>query len=177
MMRAGDKLASYEILAEALSEIAGLPWALDVVGDGEARSRVEALFERVGDRVRFHGQLDDRETLGSLYTGADLLLWPAVNEAYGMVLLEAQAHGCAVVAGSFGGVPSVVHHGETGLLTRPGDPADFARAVSELLMDGERRRQLGASAFRFVRGSRGLDTAAERIRVALSALIADHPSP
>ena len=177
MMRAGDKLASYEILAEALSEIAFLPWTLDIVGDGEARSRVEALFGRVGDRVRFYGQVDDRERLGALYASADLFLWPAVNEAYGMALLEAQAHGCPVVAGSFGGVPSVVRHGETGILTRPGDPADFARAVSELLMDDELRRQLGTRARRFVRSDRGLEAAAERIRVALSALLADYPSP
>lgn len=177
MMRSGDKLASYAILAEALERIEAAPWALDIVGDGETRGEVEALFARFRDRVCFHGQIDDREALAGLYAGADLLLWPAVNEAYGMTLLEAQAHGCPVVAGRYGGVPSVVRHGETGLLTRPADAADFARAVLQLLREGEKRRLFGAAASRFVRGSRGLEAAAERLRLALSALIAQRTPP
>jgi glycosyltransferase involved in cell wall biosynthesis len=46
-----------------------------------------------------------------------------VNEAYGMALLEAQAHACPVVAGAYGGVASVVEDGRTGILTVPGDVA------------------------------------------------------
>lgn len=174
MMRFGDKLASYAILAKALERIAALPWTLDIVGDGEARSAVEQIFERCRDRVRFHGQIDDRDTLATLYTGVDVFVWPAVNEAYGMVLLEAQAHGCPVVAGRSNGVASVVRHGETGLLTHPGDADDFARAVTDLLRDGERRQGLGDAACRFVRSTRDLNTAAERIR---SGLVGVMPQP
>jgi len=169
MMRPGDKLASYRILAAALGSIAHLPWTLDIVGDGEARAEVASLFEAHAHRVRFHGQMDSAG-LRALYGSADLFVWPAVNEAYGMVLLEAQAMGCPVVAGAYGGVASVVRHGETGWLTAPGDAAAFSDAVAGLLRDRERLLRLGLHAFDFVRQERDLEGAALRLRHALDPL-------
>ncbi len=170
MMRAGDKLASYRLLAEALDGLRDMPWTLDIVGDGEIRPEVEALFRHL-DRVRFLGSAEDAATLRGHYDRADLFLWPAVNEAYGMVLLEAQARGCPVVAGAFGGVPSVVRDGETGRLARPGDAAAFAGAVRALLEDEGERLRLGAGAHRFVAGERTLAGAAGRLRGALEPLL------
>jgi glycosyltransferase involved in cell wall biosynthesis len=174
MMRHGDKLASYRILAAALAELRHLPWTLDIVGDGEGRAEVEGLFEPLAGRVRLHGQVETRAGLKAFYEGADLFVWPAVNEAYGMVLLEAQMFGCPVVAGAYGGVPSVVKDAETGLLTLPGDAAAFAGAIHALLEDSERRKRLGAEARRFIAGERGLDGAALRLRHALAPLM-PHP--
>jgi glycosyltransferase involved in cell wall biosynthesis len=171
MMREGDKLASYRILAAALSHLRHLPWTLDIVGDGDARDEVERLFAPVAPRVRLHGRIDGKADLKALYEAADLFVWPAVNEAYGMVLLEAQAFGCPVVAGAYGGVASVVKHEETGLLTPPGDIAAFTEAVSRALQDREGLRRLGLAACRFVRQERDLDHAAERLRHALQPLM------
>ena len=171
MMREGDKLASYRILAAALSHLRHLPWTLDIVGDGDARDEVERLFAPVAPRVRLHGRIDGKADLKALYEAADLFVWPAVNEAYGMVLLEAQAFGCPVVAGAYGGVASVVKHEETGLLTPPGDIAAFTDDVSRALQDLERLRRLGLVACRFVRQERDLDHAAERLRHALQPLM------
>lgn len=173
MMREGDKLASYRILAEALNELADCAWTLDIVGDGEARPGVERLFARFGARVRFRGQIDEPEALRRVYEAADLFVWPAVNEAYGMVLLEAQARGCPVVAGAFGGVPDVVRDGETGLLAKPGDPAALAAAIRTLLADPERRALMGMAAHRFVREERSLAQAAARLAQALRPLVAE----
>jgi len=171
MMREGDKLASYRILASALERIMDLSWSLDIVGDGEARADIEQSFAPFADRIRFHGQIESRSALAPLYRHADLFVWPAVNEAYGMVLLEAQFFGCAVIAGNFGGVASVVKHEETGLLTLPGDAAAFAQAMRDLLEHPERLRALGTHAQCFVREERNLDRAAMRLREALSSLI------
>jgi glycosyltransferase involved in cell wall biosynthesis len=171
MMRDGDKLASYRILAAALSRLQHLPWSLDIVGDGEARGETERLFEPFAGRVRFHGQVESRAGLRALYEGADLFVWPAVNEAYGMVLLEAQMFGCPVVAGAYGGVPSVVNQGETGLLPLPGDVAAFAEAILALLEEPEKRQRLGLAASRFIAEERGLDGAALRLRKALARLM------
>lgn len=170
MMRAGDKLASYRILAAALERLRHLPWTLDIVGDGETREEIARLFSPLAQRVRFHGQIENKAGLAALYEAADLFVWPAVNEAYGMVLLEAQALGCAVVAGAYGGVASVVREGETGRLTSPGDVTAFADALSDLLQDRERLHSLGANASRFVRQERDLDQAALRLRNALDPL-------
>ncbi|MGO4526219.1 glycosyltransferase family 4 protein [Microvirga sp. 2MCAF35] len=170
MMREGDKLASYRILAAALERLQHLPWTLDIVGDGEAREEIARLFSPMAQRVRFHGQVESKADLTVLYEAADIFVWPAVNEAYGMVLLEAQALGCAVVAGAYGGVASVVRDGETGRLTPPGDIAAFADALSDLLQDRERLKELGANASRFVEQERDLDHAALRLRNALQGL-------
>ncbi len=168
MMREGDKLASYRILAEALTRIIDMPWSLDIVGDGEARQEVENLFAPFGNRVRRHGQIESKTALARLYAQASLFVWPAVNEAYGMVLLEAQSFGCPVIAGDFGGVSSVVIHGETGLLTAPGDAAAFAQSMRDLLGDRLRLQRLGRNARYFIREERNLDRAALRLREALA---------
>jgi glycosyltransferase involved in cell wall biosynthesis len=173
MMRAGDKLASYRLLAQALTSLRGEPWILTIVGDGEARPEVEALFAPFGTRIIFRRSLENSADLAQAYFAADLFVWPAVNEAYGMALLEAQAFGCPVVAGAFGGVGSVVQAGNTGVLTAPGDAPDFARAVAGLLRDPPRRRMLGQAARLFVLEERSLPGAASRLRRTLAALVAE----
>jgi glycosyltransferase involved in cell wall biosynthesis len=148
-----------------------LSWRLDIVGDGEARDEIEELFAPFADRVTFHGAAPDAAALGAHYAASDLLVWPAVNEAYGMVFLEAQACGCPVVAGAFGGVPSVVQDGSTGVLTPPGDAAAFAVAVRGLLANPNRLAAYGRDAHRFVHGQRGLAMAATRLRAGLLPLL------
>jgi glycosyltransferase involved in cell wall biosynthesis len=168
MMREGDKLASYRLLAAALAKLDRDAWRLDIVGDGDARAEVERLFGPFSDRVVLHGRIEDGARLARLYAGADIFVWPAVNEAYGMALLEAQAHGCPVVAGAYGGVASVVEDGGTGLLTAPGDAASFAAAVGALMADPRRREALGRGARAFVRDERSLAQAAARLRAILA---------
>lgn len=147
MMRRGDKLDSYRVLARALTEIED-DWQLIVVGDGPARPAVEEALGRLGpDRVRFLGRLAP-EALPPVYAAADLFVWPALREAYGMVFVEAQAAGLPVVAGAGIGVAEVVYEGETGCLTPPGNAGAFAAALRALLTDGPARRRLSECAVR-----------------------------
>src|SRR3954468_13348031 len=146
MMRAGDKLESYRALASALRALDDLPWQLVVAGDGPARAEVEKLFDR---RARFLGSLRQRR-IAEVLAASDLCVWPAVNEAYGMALLEAQAAGVPVVSCRTRGVPDVVIDGRTGLLVPYGDEAALGAAVRELLGDVERRQTLGREAARYV---------------------------
>ncbi len=145
MMRTRDKLESYRVLAKAFAKLGDRQWRALLVGDGPARPEVEALMAPFGDRVRFAGAVPHHD-LPALYAAADLYLWPAINEAYGMALLEAQAAGLPVVAGRTGGVPAVVADGLTGLLTPIGDAAAFAASVGRLLDDPVERTRLGAAA-------------------------------
>jgi glycosyltransferase involved in cell wall biosynthesis len=132
MMRPGDKLASYRLLAEALQR-AGLKRPLLLVaGDGEARRDVTSAFRDAPCPVEFLGRIAP-DKLVPLYAACDLLVWPAVNEAFGMALLEAQACGVPVLAGAFGGVAGIVADGKTGFLTRPGDAGDFAAGLKRAL--------------------------------------------
>ncbi|MGK9165932.1 glycosyltransferase family 4 protein [Inquilinus limosus] len=143
MMREGDKERSYALLAAALRRLADRPWSLTVVGDGPARPRIEPLYDPA--RTSFRGALPS-ESMPEVLAQADLFVWPAVNEAFGMALLEAQAAGLPAVVGAAGGVAGILRHGETGLLAPVGDEAGFAAAVAALLDDPARRRAMGEAA-------------------------------
>jgi glycosyltransferase involved in cell wall biosynthesis len=132
MMRPGDKLASYLLLAEALRRARLTRPLLLVAGDGAARQEVEGAFRGVPCDVHFLGALPPGALIEP-YAACDLLVWPAINEAFGMALLEAQACGLPVLAGASGGVPAIVVDGKTGFLTPPGDAAAFASALKAAL--------------------------------------------
>ena len=169
MMRRDVKLLSYRLLAEALQLLADLPWRLDLVGDGEARDEVASLFALFGGRVRQLGA-QPAAALADVYAAADLYVWPACDEAYGMALLEAQAAGVPVVAGSEGGVSDIVADGSTGLLVEPRLPPAFAAAVRALLDDPERRRAMGAAAQARVLARHDLAPARARMTDALASI-------
>src|SRR3546814_15942194 len=79
MMRPGDKLKSYQILAQALRAIPDIPWQLVVAGDGQARDAVMQAFAwALPERVRFLG-LVQPEVMPALYAACDVLVWPAVR--------------------------------------------------------------------------------------------------
>ncbi|MDX1486060.1 MAG: glycosyltransferase family 4 protein, partial [Alphaproteobacteria bacterium] len=168
MMRRGDKLESYRALAAALTELVQRPWQLLVVGEGDARGAVEAAFRPLGrERIRFLG-LQEGAALADIYRSADIFAWPAVNEALGMAILEAQALGCPVVAGGGGAVGAIVEHEATGFLVPNGDPRAFAKAVDGLLRDPDRAAAMGAAARRRARRCHGIETGAMTIDQALA---------
>ena len=172
MMRYGDKLASYLALAGTLARVADLPWRLIVVGDGPARAQVRATLEAVArGRTVFIGEVKTRD-IAPIYAACDLTVWPAINEAYGMALLEAQAAGLPVVSCATRGVPDVVVDGKTGVLVGDGDFEALARELRGLLVDRGRRRRLGEAAAAFVLGARSLETAAARLSEKLKQLAA-----
>jgi glycosyltransferase involved in cell wall biosynthesis len=145
MMRPGDKLASYRLLGAALATLRDLDWSLAVVGDGPGRGEVAAALAPLGSRVLYRGMLGENET-ATVLRGADMFVWPAINEAFGMAMLEAQAAAVPVVAGASGGVAGIVASGETGLLVPPGDPAAFAAAVRRLIVNNDLRGAMATAA-------------------------------
>jgi glycosyltransferase involved in cell wall biosynthesis len=121
--------------------------------------------------VRFAGLLPE-DALPPVYAAADLYAWPAVREAYGIAVLEAQAAGLPVVAGREGGVAEVVDDRQSAVLTPPRDPSAFASAVAALLGDAERRRAMAEAAARFVSERRSIAQAAAELAAALAAAAA-----
>src|SRR5579872_824419 len=169
MMRDGDKLASYRVLGRALSRLLDRPWSLEIVGDGPARIEVERAFAPLGDRVTYAGALDAAGVDARL-AAADLFVWPAINEAFGLALLEAQASGLPAVAGASGGVADIVAPEVTGRLVPPGDADAFAAAVRDLLDDPALRLRLGTAARDKVVHRHGIDAAATRLATVIAGL-------
>jgi len=172
MMRPGDKAASYRALAQALARVLDKPWRLLVAGDGPARSEITAIMDAaIPGRAIYFGALGE-EGVASLYAASDLCAWPAVNEAYGMAMLEAQAAGLPVISCNTRGVPDVVLHGQTGLLAPLGDEQAFAENVRRLLCDDAERGRLSAAAAIFAGEQRSLESAGREIGALLGRFAA-----
>ena len=162
MMRTDVKRDSYQLLAAALAQLSDLPWRLLVVGDGPARAEITEAFGPVAERVAWCGEVPP-DDLAAHYAAADLLVWPAVNEALGLSILEAQAAGVPAVVGDAGAVPTIVASGETGLVVTEGDTAAFARGIRELLSDPARRSQMGEAAKAKTAAEHSMAVAATRL--------------
>ena len=169
MMRPGDKLESYKVLAESLGQLASTPWSLLIVGDGSARDDVRAAFAGFADRIAYAGALAE-SALPPIYAAADVYVWPAVNEAFGMAILEAQATGLPVVAGDSGGVGGIVAQGVTGLLVPPRDADALATALGPLLEDRSRARGMAQAAIDKVAAEHDLRVASRQLDAILHAV-------
>ncbi|HEY7764035.1 MAG TPA: glycosyltransferase family 4 protein [Aestuariivirgaceae bacterium] len=171
MMREGDKFESYRLLAASLEALLDLTWHLTVIGDGPLAKEVRGLFRRLPEaRVAWKGELARHEVASELGK-AGLFLWPGFGEAYGMAFLEAQAAGLPVIAQRTAGVPTVVRHGETGILVAPGDVTAFSAAVRGCILDPSETRRLGGQAQQFVESERSVDQAAAKLGTLLATLM------
>ncbi len=131
-------------LVQALPEVVGrFPRVVLVIaGEGplEQDLRNEAEGLGLGGRVKFIGPRVDVPELLQVF---DLYVLPSLWEGLPMVLLEAMAAGCPIVATGVGGVPSAIEDGVNGLLVPPRDPAALAHAIVRVLGDETLRRRMG----------------------------------
>ncbi|AZO80247.1 MULTISPECIES: glycosyltransferase family 4 protein [unclassified Bosea (in: a-proteobacteria)] len=172
MMRQGNKAACYLFLARTLARIIDLPWTLTLIGDGPERPAIEAAFASLPPgSVRFLGRQARADILAEL-ASHDLFVWPGLNEAYGVVYLEAQAAGVPVAALDSGGVPAVVARDRTALLAPHDDEAALAATIVRLIRDAELRARMGAAARRFAREERNGEDARAILATALDGAIA-----
>ncbi|WP_410808847.1 glycosyltransferase family 4 protein [Micromonospora sp. 067-2] len=161
---AGDRLLcvaavtrhkGHDVLVDALSTLAGLPWTLVCAGtltrEPELVRRLRDRLTEAGltDRVRMTGPLTGA-ALDDAYVGADLLVLPSRGETYGMVVTEALARGLPVLGTEVGGLPEALGHApdgdRPGLLVPPGDPAPLATALTRWLGDDTLRARLRRAA-------------------------------
>lgn len=136
----------------------------------------------LADAIKKHGLADhvvrlgpcDDATLAQAYAAADAHVFPVRRvsgdiEGFGMVAIEAAAHGLATVAFSEGGVPDAVRNDESGWLVEPGDYVAFAEKVMRVLASG-RGEPSAASARKFAAGF-AWPVVAERMRAAVRRIV------
>jgi len=141
----------HEVLLRALALLPRRDVCAVLVGSDQGRAhyskRLEALAHSLGiaARVRMVGECAD---MAAAYTLSDVVVHASVRpEAFGRVVIEAQAMGRPVIASDLGGPVETVEHGVTGWRVPPGDPAALAAAIAEALaLDGEARAALAARA-------------------------------
>lgn len=141
-----SKQKNYPLLLEAFSCLASRypEWDLVIHGEGKQEASLKALARRMRlvDRVAWPGVTLD---LAPVYEKAGLYVQPSLYEGFCNTLLEALAHGKAVVATRWNGVEDLVTDGSNGLLA-PMEPGELARTMDRLLSDEVLRGKLGEKA-------------------------------
>jgi D-inositol-3-phosphate glycosyltransferase len=149
-----QRLKGLEVLVRAFARLADLDARLLVVGgqpgtSPESReiSRLQHLVTRLGiaDRTDFVGAVA-HEQLPLYYSAADVTVMPSSYESFGLVAVESLACGTPVVATRVGGLTSIVHDGETGLLVPWRDAEMFAESLRRVLEDTALRQRLARNA-------------------------------
>ncbi len=112
---------------------------LALVGDGPHRAALAQHF--AGTPTHFVGYLTGRD-LGSAFASADAFIFPSCTETLGLVLLEAMAAGCPVVAASSGGIPDIVTSGVNGFLFDPQTGDEGAIIATERLLAQAQEREI-----------------------------------
>ena len=112
---------------------------LALVGDGPHREALQKHF--AGTNTYFVGYLMGQE-LGSAFASADAFIFPSRTETLGLVLLEAMAAGCPVVAARSGGIPDIVTDGVNGYLFEPTADVQGAIAATVRLLEQKQQRDI-----------------------------------
>src|SRR4051812_39002059 len=176
--RIENRYKGFDVMVRAMplvrAKVPEVVWVL--VGDGPLRSEVEhlAAAHGVDGAARFAGQVSDAERDG-WFRRASVFAMPSRlpasrlgGEGFGIVFLEAGAHGLPVVGGNIGGALDAVVDGETGVLVDPLDHVAVATAISQLLREPERAESLGRAGQR-----RALDFAWPLVAARVEQLLLD----
>jgi phosphatidylinositol alpha-1,6-mannosyltransferase len=184
--RLSERYKGHDVMLRALplirARVPDVEWV--VVGDGPLRAGLErvAACQALQGNVRFVGTVSDGERdrwlrRAHVFTMPSRL--PAggfAGEGFGIVYLEAGAHGVPVVAGNVGGALDAVVHDQTGLLVDPVDHIALADAIADLLLDPSRAQALGAAGARRAR-ELAWPAVARRVEdLVLGLLAGGHPS-
>ncbi len=149
------RISDQKGIFDLLEASKGLPSGVQLVLCAAAPDTPE-LLERMeagtADRedILWINEMVDKQDVIQLYTHAELFACPSVYEPFGIINLEAMGCGTAVVASGVGGILEVVVDGETGILTKPGDPAGLAAAMNIVLADPDLAKAMGAAGRRRV---------------------------
>ena len=145
------RLAPYKghdvlLQAAALLRDEGVAFRLAIAGGGD-RTGLEALRSSLGleNHVDLLGPIDPPGVAG-LWRKADVAVSASLTEGLPVTMVEAMAHGCAIVATRVGGIPELIHDNANGLLVPPGDPVALAAALARVMREPGLASRLGAAA-------------------------------
>jgi phosphatidylinositol alpha-1,6-mannosyltransferase len=166
-----------DVLIRAAARLAPVHPSLEVLigGSGRDAGRLRRLIAELGAPVRLLGRVPD-DDLPALYGAADVFSMGCRNrwlgleqEGFGIVFLEAAACGVPQIAGRSGGAHEAVAHGETGLVVDdPTSVADTADALRQLIVDPQRRAEMGRAGRARAEAEFSYDVLAAQLRSALA---------
>ena len=159
-------LAALRRLAECHPEL-----VLLFVGSGRQTAKLQRTAGQAGlnERVRFLGQVSQRE-LAVYYNAADICLFPWLGwEVFPLVLLEALACGRPVIASRIGSAPSILGMAEVGVLVTPGAVDALATAIKRLVATPASAQAMGLAARRLAEASFSIEAMVARTEAVLAS--------
>jgi glycosyltransferase involved in cell wall biosynthesis len=141
---------------------------LDIAGSGDAAPAIKALIHELGlqDRITMHGYVDEGKK-AEILSRAAVFATPSMHEGWGLTVIEANSYGCPAVAYDVPGLRASIRHGETGLLAQ--DDADFRRALSIFLRNGETRQRFSEAAREWAKTFSWDSCARQTLKIILAA--------
>lgn len=136
---------------------------LVMAGDGEME-QVKEGFAGKGllSQVSFPGWVRGKKKARLLERSA-VFLFPTYHEGMPMAVLEAMSYGMGIVTTAVGGIPRLIHDGETGCLLKPGDTEAMAQAVVKFLVDADSRKACGQRAREYAAKDYSLERHLEKL--------------
>jgi len=161
-----------EAAGQVLSRVKNVTFV--IVGEGPEEHNLRTQIAELGltDRVLLLGFREDQmDALRSL----DVFVLPSVEaDTIPQALMQALAVGLPVISTSFGSIPDVVKHGETGLLAVPRDSTSLAEQIFAMLQDDALRKQLGINGRRLIESHYSLERMLERLEVVYRRVLKGH---
>ena len=121
-------------------------WQVDIIGEGPFRGELEKEAKKVKMPVKFHGWLDRKEPLFfDLFNRSSIFVFPSKAESFGVVICEAMAAGCAIIASDISAHKEVL--GDAGLYISPRDRDAIKNYLTTLMQNEQLCSELGSKAF------------------------------
>ena len=138
-----DKRKGYEYLKEALKNISIPKKELEIVIFGSSKIEIKSEY---GIKTRYIGSLSDNLSLKLLYSAADVMVVPSLQETFGQTASESMSCGIPVVSFRSTGLIDIVDHKKNGYLAEPFESEDLIKGIEWILEDKERHKQLSYNA-------------------------------
>jgi glycosyltransferase involved in cell wall biosynthesis len=151
-----NRRKGFMLLAQALAGLADLT-NLFMISLGRGKPAIDSQFPHL-----HLGYIANDRLLSLVYSAADILVCPSLQENLAQTSLEALACGTPVVSFAVGGFPDMVRHGVSGLLVSPQDRAGLRAAIVHLLQDAAGRAELSANCRRIAVEEYSLEVTAQR---------------
>ena len=137
----GDSRKGFHLLHAALQNLsrAGAHDEIELVVFGSSQPDKPA---DLGFKSRYLGRFNDDISLALVYSAADVMIVPSIQEAFGQTASESLACGTPVVAFNATGLKDIVDHQQNGYLARPFEIEDLARGIAWILEDSDRHKKL-----------------------------------
>jgi glycosyltransferase involved in cell wall biosynthesis len=155
-----NRTKGLDLLVEAFSEIADKLKDASLVLAGPCTDSTEEQYRDelmrlasslgISGRLVMTGPLSEAEKLAA-YQSCSVFVLPSIYEPYGIVLLEAAAHGKPIISTATDGPASIIKDGHTGFLIEPGDKTALVHRLLAILSDGQLAKRLGSNGREFAR--------------------------